>query len=93
MLVSGLLVQNQDVIAQRAKDKVVLFDMAKGDYFSLNELGARAWELLDGTRTLDQVVLEISNEYEAPMDVITADVGELSEKLLAAGLLLVPKVK
>jgi hypothetical protein len=92
MQASDCLTRNQDVIAQRAKDKVVLFNMAKGDYFSLNELGARTWELLDGSRSLEEVVVELASEYDAPMDVIAADVKELTEHLQAANLLVAPSV-
>jgi hypothetical protein len=45
--------------------------------FTLNAIAARIWTLLDGKRTVDEVIEELSREYDAAPDVIRADVAEL----------------
>jgi Coenzyme PQQ synthesis protein D (PqqD) len=77
------------VLAQRAAEAVVLLDLDAGTYFSLDEVGARVWELCDGTRRAADVVALIQEEYDAPPEVVAADVlallGELTgERLLVA---------
>ncbi len=77
------------VVAQRAKDEVVLLDLDAGTYFSLDEVGGRVWELCDGARTVTEILAVVVAEYDAPADVIEADVNRLLEELEAEALLVV----
>jgi hypothetical protein len=45
--------------------------------FTLNAVAARIWTLLDGKRSVDEVIDELSSEYDAAPDVIRADAVEL----------------
>ena len=53
--------------------------MEDGNYYSLNEIGSRIWELCDGNRTVSQVVAAIATEYDAPYSTLENDVIELLE--------------
>jgi hypothetical protein len=91
MPVSVCLIKNRDVIAQRVQLETVLFEMNSGHYYSLNELGAKTWELLDGNRTVREIAECLASEYDAPADLIEPDIESLLKDLLACGLLLNPK--
>ena len=54
---------------------------------TFNEVGAEVFALLDGTRTEEQIVDELLKMYNAPKEVISADVNRLIEKMRAQGLL------
>lgn len=69
--------QREDVVCQRSSGTIVLFDMEEGRYFELNEVGARIWELCDGTRNASDLVTAVEQEYESPRAVIQADVLDL----------------
>jgi hypothetical protein len=69
------------VLAQQAEDELVLLAVEEGSYFALNEVGARVWELCDGTRDVDQIQGIIGAEFDAPLDVIERDVRGLLEDL------------
>lgn len=48
----------------------------------LNETATAVWELLDGTRTADDVVAVLADAYQVPTPVLGADVvSVLSEPL------------
>lgn len=51
--------------------------------YTLNEVAARIWELLDGTRKVEQITDIIFNEFEVSRQTAQADVLELIEKLVA----------
>jgi coenzyme PQQ biosynthesis protein PqqD len=77
------------VLAEQVDGETVLLNLDSGMYFALNEVGARIWELCDGTRTVAEIVTSICEEYAAPEEVIRADVNELlsalsAEQLVAA---------
>ncbi len=54
---------------------------------TFNEVGAEVFALLDGTRTEEQIADELLKMYNAPKEVILADVKKLIEKMRAQGLL------
>lgn len=54
---------------------------------TFNEVGAEVFALLDGTHTEEQIVDELLKMYNAPKEVISADVNRLIEKMRAQGLL------
>ena len=91
MISSGTLTRAPEVITQHVKDQTVLFDMASGHYFALNELGARTWELIDGNRTVSEIASILALEYDAPLEVITEDITLLIEHLSAEELLVESK--
>ena len=71
----------EQVIAQKATDDWLLFNVSDGNYYSLNDIGGRVWELCDGTRTVSQLVAALAAEYDATTEVLEKDVVELLEGL------------
>lgn len=47
---------------------------------TFNEVGAEVFDRLDGTRTLEQIVDEIAAIYNAPREIIEADIKKLIDK-------------
>jgi pyrroloquinoline quinone biosynthesis protein D len=75
------------VLVQRAAGKQVLLNLDDGQYFALDEVSGRIWELCDGEHTVADVVAALCRDYDAPEETVAADVaaflGELiDEKLL-----------
>jgi hypothetical protein len=71
--------------------ETVLLDPVRGRYHTLNDVGARVWELLADGTTLDAIVGTIRAEYDVPrvgvVDPVERDVTTLLRHLRAAGLL------
>jgi transcriptional regulator of acetoin/glycerol metabolism len=74
-------VRKEQVIAQKASNDFLLFNMRDGNYYSLNEVGSRIWELCDGDHSVAQLVEALKAEYDAPAESLTKDVLELLEEL------------
>ena len=69
------------VIAQRASGALVLLNVESGQYYALNAVGARLWELCGEPQSVKAVAAALSQEYEAPLETIRADLVELLEEL------------
>jgi hypothetical protein len=69
----------EQVIAQKAANDVLLFNIEDGNYYSLNEIGGRVWDLCDGSRSVAQLVALLASEYEASTEDIRKDVTDLLE--------------
>jgi hypothetical protein len=77
----------EQVIAQENSGALVLFNMNNGQYYALNEVGKRIWELCDGSRSLEQVANILAEEYDSPAETIKSDMFELVDELMTADLL------
>ena len=79
--------QGRRVLNQLVGQTTVLLDPDSGEYYSLDEVGTRIWELCDGNRTADAIAAAICEEYEQDPAVVLTDVKELLADLASAGLL------
>jgi hypothetical protein len=77
----------EGVLSQVANDTLVLLNAETGQYYTLELVGARIWELCDGTRTANDIVVAISREYEADETIVRGDTAELLSELSAVGLI------
>ena len=53
--------------------------------FTLNEVGARVYELIDGERSVRDICAAIVEEFEVEPEEAQTDVTEFLEKLLSIG--------
>ncbi|HYJ78185.1 MAG TPA: PqqD family protein [Longimicrobiaceae bacterium] len=63
--------------------RTVLLDYAGGQYYGLDEVGTRIWELVQGGSTLATIVDRLEAEYDAPRGVLQADASALLAELAA----------
>jgi len=73
--------RNEQVIKQEAGGTTVLLSLAGGQYYSLDGVGGRAWELSDGSRTVSEIALLLESEFDAAAGVIERDLLELFSSL------------
>lgn len=67
--------------AQVTDGEAVLLNIESGEYFSLNPVGCRIWELCDGTRSAAEIASVLCEEFDVAEDVVTADVKEILDEL------------
>ena len=73
---------------RRIEDEVVVVSSDQNNLTILNDTAARVWELLEGTRSLDQLTDAIHLEFEVSREVARADVGKFVGELQTRGLIL-----
>ena len=61
---------------------LLLLNPKNGEYYTLEPVGARVWQLCDGKRTISEIAAIIGQEYEESTDVIQSDVLELAKELM-----------
>lgn len=57
-----------------------------GDPVALNDSAAAVWRLIDRWRTLEELVVALIEDCDAPAEVLADDLGPLLRELIAAGL-------
>lgn len=76
------LIKDDDVLFTSMGEDAVLLHVQRGDYYSLNKVGARLWMLVDGTKSIDELAKLITEEFEITHDQAVNDVAELAEQLV-----------
>jgi hypothetical protein len=85
-----VLVPSDDVVSRTIDGELVIVPLDAGvgdadDIFTLNETGAAVWELLDGERSLAEMVEDVCRRFDVPQAEVEADVLEFAADLLARG--------
>ncbi len=76
--------RREGVLTQQAADAdtLILLDLEGGQYYALDEVGIRVWQLTDGTRGVAEIASLIAQEFNAPAATIEADIQELLMDLI-----------
>ncbi len=75
------------VLFQELQGEAVLLELASGQYYGLNEIGTRIWQLLQSTGELDTVLKVLLEEYDVSEDLLREDLLRFTEILTFRGLL------
>lgn len=66
--------------------EAAILDMKSGEYFGLNPVGARVWNLIQEPRRIGDLVEVLVNEYEVAPERCEQDLLDLIDRLVAKGL-------
>ena len=78
---------SEDVVAREIEGEMIIVPLTAGigdmeeELFTLNETGRAIWEKLGKERTLEQIILELTEEYSAAQEEIEEDVIGLVTEL------------
>ena len=78
---------SKDVLAQELAGETVLLDLASENYFGLDAVGTRVWQLLNEGQGKTDLIEFLLLEYEVEREVLEKDVSELLNHLDEAGLI------
>jgi len=84
----GVYATSGDVVAREIEGELIIVPVAAGigdaedDLYTLNETGRAVWNKLDGRRSLNEVIEELSEEFEAAEGGIAGDVLGLVAELV-----------
>ncbi len=84
--------QAENIVTRKVMDETLLVPISgqlasMDNLYTLNETGALIWQSLDGSRSLAEISRMLEEQYDAPADVIAADVLEIVDGLAEAGLI------
>ena len=81
----AVVVRNQ--VSSDLGGEAVILHLASGTYYSLNEVGALIWSLLQQPRKVRQIVDHVVAEYDVDRDECEADLYRLLDALSREGLI------
>ncbi|MEW6333588.1 MAG: PqqD family protein [Thermodesulfobacteriota bacterium] len=79
---------SDDVVSREIDGALIIVPLTAGvgdmedDLFSMNETGTEIWNLLDGKKTIREIVDALAGQYRADAGEIEADVSGIVKELL-----------
>lgn len=84
----GFFTANQEDVAAKVIDgELIVIRLSDGTYYSMDNVGARVWELIEARHDFAALVQTIANWYGAPVEQVESEVGSLLRELLAERLI------
>ena len=83
-----VLQQGKDQIATDVDGEVVMMSVQQGEYYGLDSVGSRIWELFEQPKTTEQVIDVLTAEYEVDRKTCEQDVIQFVDELMGKGLLI-----
>jgi hypothetical protein len=63
-MANTMYLRNNDTISGRLHDELVMMDIQKGKYFSLNRVATAIWDMLEQPLSLEEVCNRLTIEYD-----------------------------
>lgn len=81
------VIVSEDAISQEVGGETVILDLGSEQYFGLDEVGTRIWQLLQEKGDLQQIFDCMLGEFDVTADRLEADMQALLGELASAGLI------
>lgn len=79
------------VISQEVSGETVLLDLDSENYFGLDEVGTRIWQLIKETNELQSIFNTLLEEYDVSEERLQLDLTTLLTEIEALGLVVLEK--
>lgn len=86
MDLNQVITLSPDVISQEVSGETVLLDLNSENYFGLDEVGTRIWQLIESSGKLQDIYDTLLAEYEVEADQLLEDMEQLLTDIEKAGL-------
>ena len=82
----SVISHSPSVVTRKTGSEYVLVPIANNiadmnSVFTLNETGAFIWEQIDGKRNVEEIITELTKEYDIDITTAAADVKAFIEKM------------
>jgi hypothetical protein len=72
---------SDDVLFQILEGETVLLNMETEQYFALNDIGSKIWELISNEKSISEVFKKLLHEYEVEDETLKNDFSNLLLKM------------
>ncbi len=92
--INDIYMPSESIVAREVQGEFVIIPIVSGvgdmeeEIFSLNETGKAIWGRLDGKKTLKDIAISLTTEFQATADEIEQDVLGLIQELLKRKMLI-----
>jgi len=81
------IILSPEVISQEVSGETVLLDLESENYFGLDEVGTRIWQLIKETNDLQAIYQTLLAEYDVSEERLQQDLDTLLAEISGLGLI------
>ena len=81
-----MIQRSTDTPSASLGDELLIMSLVRGQYFSLNPVATRIWELLEHPATPEALLSRLSDEYDIELGICADQLSEFLAKLRELGL-------
>lgn len=83
----SIVCRSQDQVSSDVQGEIAIMSIDKGNYYMLNEVGARFWHLVEQPTQIGEVCDRLLSEYETDAEQCEREVLRLARELVEQDLL------
>jgi hypothetical protein len=83
----SMVSQIEDIVASDIDDEKVMMSVEKGQYFGLEPVGSRIWEMIEQPVRVSELIDALLGKYDVDRETCEKDVLAFLEELHEAGIL------
>ncbi len=83
---NSIIVASQNQISSDLADETIILDLKSGQYYGLNAVASRVWNLIQQPRKVEEIRSQLMAEYEVNMQECSNDLQILIRNLASKGL-------
>ena len=80
------VIPSTSVICQELDGEMVILDLQQEQYFGLNDVGTRMWQLMSEGQSTDEIVILLLKEFDTDEQTLRRDLRGLIQQLTDAKL-------
>jgi hypothetical protein len=81
------IIQRKDIDTTDIDGEKAMMNLEKGQYFMLNEVGSRIWDIISNECSVQEIASSLLNEYEIDEETCKQSVIQFIERLSNAELI------
>ncbi|MCH9697117.1 MAG: PqqD family peptide modification chaperone [Gammaproteobacteria bacterium] len=82
-----MICRNESILFSELEDKLLMMSIDNGEYYSLDSIAARIWELIETPKSVEQLCSILVKEYDVASDTCEEDVVDFIEKMQSLGII------
>jgi hypothetical protein len=83
----SIIYRQTDIVFNKLDDEIVMMSIKNGEYYGLDNIGSRIWEIIENPVSVTQIVDILKDEFNVTADQCKIDVNEFLDMLLKKNLI------
>jgi hypothetical protein len=84
------IARSEGLVEAGIDDEIVMMSIEQGDYYGLDSVASRIWQLLEQPQTVSKITAQLMAEYEVAAEQCRADTGAFVREMVEHGLVSAP---
>ena len=79
--------RSSDQVSSNVEGEMAIMSIEKGNYYMLNEVGARFWQLIDSPQRVGDACAKLLKEFDTTREQCESEIIQLGNELLEQNLI------